>query len=174
MQGRASESPPAPARAPAPLKRTLVLGLGNDIMCDDAVGLCLARELRDPLEKMGVTVVDSNESGLGLLDLIAGYDRLIVIDAIQTRDAPSGFIHELSFENLATISTTSPHFLGLGEALALGRLVSLRVPERVKIFAIEVADPFTVKTTLTPALQAAFPQTLALLRQRLEQTLYML
>jgi Ni,Fe-hydrogenase maturation factor len=51
----------------------------------------------------------------------------------------------------------SPHFLGIGETLALGKELGLSVPSEVKIFAIEVEDPFTVGTRLTPAVAAALP-----------------
>jgi hypothetical protein len=47
--------------------------------------------------------------------------------------------------------------VGVGETLALGRQLGLAMPEQVKIFAIEVEDPFTLGTDLTPALQSALP-----------------
>jgi len=45
----------------------------------------------------------------------------------------------------------------VGEVLALGRQLGLSVPRRVKILAIEVQDPVTVGTSLTPALEEVLP-----------------
>ena len=64
--------------------KTLVLGLGNPILSDDGVGLRVARELENRLDQQEVTVVETSMAGLDLLDLLAGYDRAIIVDAIQT------------------------------------------------------------------------------------------
>jgi hydrogenase maturation protease len=80
-----------------------------------------------------------------------------MVDSIQTgREAP-GFLHELEATALSQLTGRTPHFLGVSETLALGRRLGLPMPERVTIFAIEVEDPFTLGTQMTPALQAAVP-----------------
>jgi len=56
----------------------------------------------------------------------------------------------------------------VSETLALGRQLGLAMPERVKIFAIEVEDPFTVGTALTPTLQAALPSLVGRIRAALQ------
>jgi hydrogenase maturation protease len=138
--------------------QTLLLGLGNDILSDDAIGLRVVAAVGERLAgREDVTVSQSAEMGLALLDLIVGFDTLVLVDAVQTREAEPGFVHELDGADLKTLPAISPHFLGVGEVLALGRELGLRVPNRVRIFAIEVADPFTVGTALTPALEAALP-----------------
>jgi len=95
--------------------------------------------------------------GLSLLDFITGYDDLVVIDAVQTGQSPPGTVHELDFDSLKVLPAAGPHFVGLGEILALGRELSLPMPDRVKIFALEVADALTLGTQMTPPLQQAFP-----------------
>ena len=47
--------------------------------------------------------------------------------------------------------------MGVGEMLALGRELGMTLPRQVIIFAIEVEDPFTMATRMTPALEAALP-----------------
>ena len=137
----------------------LLLGLGNDLLTDDAIGLRVVAGAREQLKRQpNVAVLESGEMGLGLLDVVTGFDGLVVVDAIQTGQAAPGSIHELDLSNLQTLPGTSPHFLGLGETLALGRRLDLEVPSRVKILAIEVQDPHTVGTHLTPALKAVLPK----------------
>ena len=136
-----------------------MLGLGNDIMTDDAVGWRVAAEVRCRLE--GVTQIDvaeTPEMGLSLLDFMVGYDELVLVDAIQTGQAAPGTVHEIEGEDLKTLPAFAPHFLGVGEVLALGRELGLSVPRRVRIFGVEVADPFTVGEQMTPGLQAALPR----------------
>jgi hydrogenase maturation protease len=144
--------------APPPL-RTLLLGLGNDLLGDDAIGLRVAAALREPLAAYAqIAVWQSAEMGLALLDLIAGFEGLVLVDAIQTGRAPAGFVHELDGDELRAFSKMSPHFLGIGEMLVLGRELGMAMPKQVRVFAIEVQDPFTMSLHLTPTLEAAVPR----------------
>ena len=54
--------------------RTLVLGLGNDILADDAVGLLAARALRPSLDD-SVDVLETSVHGVALIDLLIAEDR---------------------------------------------------------------------------------------------------
>ena len=139
--------------------KLLLLGLGNDILTDDAVGLHVVRQLQSRLVgQPAIDVRETTEMGLALLDYIVGYSAVVIVDSIQTgREAP-GFVHELDTAALSQLTGRTPHFLGVSETLALGRQLGLAMPERVKIFAIEVEDPFTLGTALGPALEAALPR----------------
>jgi len=138
--------------------KILVLGLGNDILCDDGVGLQAARELERRLAgHPRVDVRETTEMGLSLLDHIIGYQDLVIVDSIQTKQVPPGHIFELEPAGLKVLPRKSPHFFGVGEILTLGRNLELTVPTRVKIFAIEVSDPFTITEQMTPVIQAALP-----------------
>lgn len=137
----------------------LVLGLGNDILTDDAVGLLVARAVTAPLGgDPTVAVRETTEMGLALLDEIADFDALILVDAVQTGQAPPGHIHECDIADLPQVTATSPHFIGVGETLAFGRRLGVSMPEQVRVIAIEVADPFTLGTQPTTAVQAAVSQ----------------
>jgi hypothetical protein len=72
---------------------------------------------------------------------------------------------------LTQLTGRTPHFLGVSETLALGRQLGLAMPEQVSIFAIEVADPFTLGTSLTPALQTALPGVVARVRAAVQSLL---
>jgi hydrogenase maturation protease len=148
--------------------RILLLGLGNDILTDDAVGLHVVRRLRDRFAgNETVDVRETAEMGLALLDFMVGYREVLIVDSIQTRQAPPGTLHELDPAGLKSLVGRTPHFLGVGETLALGRELGLAMPERVRILAIEVQDPFTVATEMTPVLQAALPAILARVTEQL-------
>ncbi len=141
------------------MKRTLVLGLGNDILTDDAIGLRVVREVARRLAgRPGVDVHETEEMGLALLDWIVGYDALILVDAIQTGAAAPGTIKTLAGDQLPDTGARTPHFLGVGETLKLGEILGLAMPREVRVLGVEVADPFTLGTELTPALQAALPR----------------
>lgn len=144
--------PESPARA------TLVLGLGNDVLGDDAIGLHVVRALCERLaDATDVVVRETTEMGLALLDFMVGYRRVVLVDSIQTGTAPPGFVHEIQHHDLKTLPARTPHFLGVGETLALGRMLGLPMPEQVTILAVEVADPFTLGSEMSPALRLGLP-----------------
>ena len=155
---------PAPAAtsaqeaAASTAPRVLLLGLGNDILTDDAIGLRVVRQLQPRLAgHPAIEVHETTEMGLALLDFMTGYSAVVIVDSIQTGRAAPGTIHEVDAAALQQLTGRTPHFLGVSETLALGRQLELVMPEHVKIFAIEVEDPFTLSTDMTPALQSALP-----------------
>ena len=160
----------SPAASPSP--RILLLGLGNDILTDDAVGLHVVHELqRELADHPSIDIRETTEMGLALLDYITGYRVVFIVDSIQTGKAAPGVLHELDAAALTQLTGRTPHFLGVSETLALGRQLGLAMPEQVSIFAIEVADPFTLGTTLTPALQTALPGIVARVRAAVQSLL---
>ena len=150
--------------------KILVLGLGNDILTDDAIGLNVVRHLREELAgDERIDVRETMEMGLALLDFIVGYRAVLIVDSIQTGQSPAGTIHEVDTAGLKQLTGRTPHFLGVGETLALGRRLGLAMPQAVKILAVEVEDPFTLGTGMTPALQRAFPAVLVRTRHVLRE-----
>jgi hydrogenase maturation protease len=140
-------------------ERVLLLGLGNDLLSDDAIGLRLVAAARPRLNgETNISVIESTEMGLALLDIIAGFDRLVIVDAVQTGRAACGSVHEFDVADLKELPIVSPHFTGLGETLALGKRLGVTVPTAVTILAVEVEDLHTIGTRLTPQLEAALPE----------------
>ena len=145
----------APA-AGARLRRVsvLVLCLGNPLRRDDAVALHVARALEaDP--PPGVTVTVSARAGLYLLDDMEGFERVVVVDAVQTGQHPPGTVHQLPLEALHSPAGPSPHAIGLPSALALARASGAPVPERIELVLIEAELLDLVGEGLTPAVAAA-------------------
>ena len=134
----------------------LVLCLGNPLRQDDAVALHVARALQaDP--PPGAAVATSARAGLYLLDDMEGFDRVVVVDAVQTGAHPPGTVHTLPLAALHAPGGPSPHAIGLPSALALARAAGAPVPSRVWLVLVEVETFDTVGEGLTPAVAAAVP-----------------
>ncbi len=138
--------------------KVLVLGVGNPILSDDGVGIYVARELKKR-ELAGVDVEELAASGLELLDVVLGYDKVIIIDAIQTAEGEPGELHVLEEQDFEkSIHGSSPHGINIATALALGRrLVPDQMPKEVVFFAVEVEDLVNVREMLTPKVAKALP-----------------
>jgi hydrogenase maturation protease len=139
--------------------RTLVLGLGNELLSDDGVGIAAARALGERLrERTDVDVRESPLAGLALLDLFLGYDRAVVVDGIHTGRSPAGSLIELSPSDLDAVVAPSPHYAGLPEMLAVARRFALPFPSDVRILAVETVDPWTIGGGLSPAVRDVIPE----------------
>jgi hydrogenase maturation protease len=136
--------------------RILVLGLGNDLMADDAIGHFAAHELAPRLAGRAVVAATALH-GLALLDEMTGYDAAVVLDAACTGLHPAGTVHEIDPATLRRVESPSPHFAGLPEMLDLAERLGLDFPRRVRILAVEVLDPWTIGGAMTPAVREALP-----------------
>lgn len=103
-----------------------------------------------------VEVVEVGTAGLGLLDLIDGFDRLILVDAIVTGAEP-GTIHELRGDDIAsTAHLGAGHDADLPTVIALGRkLAGDRMPGEVVAIAVEAADVERISMSLSSKVEAA-------------------
>lgn len=139
--------------------RTLVVGVGNPILSDDGVGIHVARMLKEKVLK-GVHVEELPASGLELLDMVLDYDKVVIIDAIQTADGTPGHLYRLKEEDFErTIHGASPHGINIATALALGRkLVPDRMPKEVVFLAVEADDVVNVSERLTAKVADALPR----------------
>jgi hydrogenase maturation protease len=133
----------------------VILGLGNDLIGDDGVGLLAAARLEGRLGP-DVAVRTSAQSGLYLLEHLQGFDDAIVIDSVLG-DAP-GRVRELEARHLPPTTVPSAHYAGLPEVLAVARAAGMRMPTRLKVIAVEIAGAQTIGASPGPAVLAAIPE----------------
>lgn len=139
--------------------KTLILGIGNPILSDDGVGCKVAQRLEERLRRRSdITVKETSLSGLSLLEEMAGYERLIIIDAIQTKGGKPGAIYKLSPSDFKIGHMAIIHDMGLFSALELGRKLGMDMPREVVIFAIEAKDMTTFSEECTPEVKKAIPK----------------
>jgi hydrogenase maturation protease len=148
--------------------KTLVLGLGNPILSDDGVGIKVAHEVANQFNSPQVTVAETSEAGLSLLDSIVGYDKVIIIDAIQTKKGQAGQIYRMKSEDFSFAKRfSSPHQINLVTALELGKMLGLAMPQKITIFAIEAKDIASFSEKCTPEVERAIPEAVKMVLQEL-------
>ncbi len=137
-------------------KSTLILGIGNPILSDDGVGIKIAQRLKD--ESPQSEVVETSEVGMTLLDLAAGYDKLIIIDSIKTEQGKPGEVYKLGLEDLKpAMDFPSSHGLDLATAFELGRRLGYKMPRHISLYAVEVRDNLTFGEDCTEEIEERLP-----------------
>ncbi len=148
--------------------KTLVLGLGNPILSDDGVGIRVAQEVGKKLDDPQITVAETSGAGLSLLDSIAGYDKVIIIDAIQTKKGNAGQIYRMETKDFSlTKHFSSPHQINLVTALELGKMLNLVMPQEITVFAVEAKDITSFSEKCTPEVEKAIPEVVKMVLEEL-------
>ena len=139
--------------------------MGNELLADDAVGLKVIRRLRPEVKAPGIELKETAVTSLELLDLLVGFDRVIIVDAIKTGDGKAGDVRVLDLADLGRKMTTptSLHHVGLPNVLAIGKTLGLKMPDQVRAFAIEAKDIGTFGGPCCPEVEAAIPKVIDLI-----------
>lgn len=148
--------------------KPLILGLGNDIISDDAIGLIVARELRSRLGVLA-EVKESSESGFALLDLMIGYEKMLVVDSVRTGVHSPGTILDFRLEDIGKVAAPSPHYAGLPELISLAKRLDLIFPSEIAILAMEVKDAFTIAEGLTQEVRGAAERMAEMAQAKVEE-----
>jgi hydrogenase maturation protease len=139
-----------------------VIGVGNALRGDDAVGLHAARRVRaavaslQPALRDRVAVLEHEDEPLGLIDRWDGAYAVVLIDALSPRSTP-GSIRRFDVSTAPVparmVSSTSTHAIGVGETIELAREVG-RLPARVVLHGVE-GSRFDVGGGLSDEVRAA-------------------
>lgn len=122
----------------APKIKVLVLGIGNLVMSDDAVGVMVAQRLQQRYRFAdNVEVMDGGTLGLDLLPKLEDITNLIMIDAVETGNK-AGTCVRLSGQELPIALQTkiSPHQMGLKDLLAVSELTG-HLPKEMVLIGIQ-------------------------------------
>ena len=117
--------------------KTLILGCGNPDRADDAAGLMVARKLRE----RGLHAREHGSDMLSLLQSWAGYDDVIVVDAVVS-GAPAGTVVVLDPREVEVPRKQFPastHEFGLAEVVELARSIA-QLPPKLTIYGIEAGN----------------------------------
>lgn len=154
------------------MNKTLIIGLGNPILGDDGVGWVVAQQVERQLfsagwpaggEGSGIVIECLSLAGISLMERMIGYERVILIDSLNTGKHPQGAVVTFSLDALEDLTyghSASAHDLSLKRALELGRRMGAALPadEAVQVVAIEAAHVYDFTEELTPPVAAAVPQ----------------
>jgi len=135
---------------------TFILGIGNPILTDDGVGIKVAQKLKE--ENPELEVVEVSEAGIALLELVDGYDRLIIIDSIKTEKGKPGDLYKLELEDLKPAKDfSSSHGIGIATAFELGQRLGYSMPKYTSIYAVGIKDNTTFGEGCTEAVKEKIP-----------------
>ncbi len=142
--------------------RTILIGMGNPILCDDSVGIRLVQDFKEKLGNIpGLDILEEcSVGGLNLLDLLVGYERAIIVDSIKTQGGKPGDWYYFTAERLReTMNLTNVHDANFFTSLELGSRLGMAVPAPpdTHIFAVEIVENLTFSEQMSELVEQAYP-----------------
>lgn len=107
------------------VKKIAVLGLGNQLMGDDGVGIDVVRKLKELTLPPSVEAYEVGTPGLHLISFIEEFDKVVLVDALRLRGPPGTVyrltLNEVLHENLNVTNATSMHEIDATVALDIAK-----------------------------------------------------
>ena len=144
----------------SPIK-TLLVGVGNPIRGDDGVGPLVA-------EQLAARLGDSAEwlpfmgSGMDLLGLLKGFDRIVLIDCFLHRDLAVGELCRIDVDDARRkvgMRDLSLHHMGVLDAFELASRMGVELPPDIHLYGIGVdkAQAEAYREGLSPEIEQHLP-----------------
>jgi hydrogenase maturation protease len=136
------------------MSRRVVVGVGNALRGDDAVGIAVAERVRGRVPD-DVDVVECEQEPSRLLDAWCGADLALVVDACASGEPP-GTVHRFDVSDgplPARVFRSSTHAFGVGDAVELARALA-RLPRQVVVYGVE-GGRFAAGAPLSPEVESA-------------------
>jgi hydrogenase maturation protease len=136
--------------------RALVIGIGNPLRQDDAVGRIVVRRIQD--RHPALAVIEHSGEGASLMELWKRADVVFVVDCVCSGSA-AGTVHRFDASRQSLSGQAFPvstHGFGLQEAVEMARALN-QLPRRLIIYGIE-GKAFGNGRNLSAAVDRAVPQ----------------
>jgi hydrogenase maturation protease len=139
--------------------KTIILGVGNVILGDDGVGIHVVKEVKKQVNDPKITIDEAITGGMNLLDLLVGYDKAIIIDAVKSEKAETGEVKRIPLSDFNTMHSCNPHDVSLIEAIKMAKkLGETRIPTEIIIIGIMMKQiPCEFGENLSKDIAAAVP-----------------
>jgi hydrogenase maturation protease len=150
-----------------PSLKTTILGVGNELLSDEGIGIHTVKELQKRDFPPNIEVLEGGTDGFGLLNIITSTDHLIVIDSLKGGGEP-GSIYRFHIDDAPScpdMFKTSVHQIGILEVINLSSLIG-NTPDTVVIGV----EPKELKTgmSLSPEIKRRIPRIIELVLKEVD------
>jgi len=147
-------------------KQLLIIGLGNNWLSDDGIGIKLSNDLAKSHNSPDFIYRESYNGGWELLDLIEGYKNVLFIDAIKEKGRHTGETEFLKFpEFKETMHLSHIHDSDFLTSISFGEKTGMALPENMYFFTIQIEDFLNFNKELSPGLLSKYDEILAKLKK---------
>ena len=137
--------------------KILVLGIGNEVLKDDGIGPKLVKKLQNFLPLPDIDYAISAVGGMEIIEIMKGYEEVVIIDGIMTGDYAPGSVIFMSYPyHRKTLHLSNYHDVSFEMSVELAKQLDIPFPERIFIIAIEIVKDREFGENLTSTLQEKY------------------
>lgn len=139
----------------------LVLGIGNELLTDDGIGPMLVRDLAELNNNPDIRFETASTGGLDLMELMSGYEKVVLIDAFKSPKGIPGTVYYLRPDHFReTMHLSSLHDISFLTALSLAGQLNYPVPRDIMVIAIEILEDRVFSQVFSEPLRVEYPRIL--------------
>ncbi|MFW9779763.1 MAG: hydrogenase maturation protease [Candidatus Heimdallarchaeota archaeon] len=147
--------------------KILILGIGNELAGDDALGPRILREISE-IGPPGIDYKQISSGGLLILESILGYEKVLIIDTIET-DSLHKRILKITPEDFSNSTfLSSPHDVNFPTALELGKKTAIELmPDIIRIIGVEIPRQKEFSDQISAETQRKIPKIIKLVLEEI-------
>ncbi|MBU3025886.1 hydrogenase maturation protease [Zobellia galactanivorans] len=126
--------------------KTAIMGFGNPVRSDDAVGIYVIEELRKKLpETKDISIFDMGTAAFEVLFGLKGHDRIILVDAVLNSNEPVGTLFKVPAEEVMKAPQDDPmvflHGMKWDQALSYTKkIMQDEYPEDIQVYLVAIEN----------------------------------
>lgn len=123
-----------------------IMGFGNPVRSDDAIGIYVIEKLRQSLEEYDdVSIFDMGTAAFEVLFRLKGHDKIILVDAALNTDEPVGTLFKLPADEVLRAPQDDPmvflHGMKWDQALSYAKkILQDEYPADIQVYLIAIEN----------------------------------
>ncbi|MEO0506445.1 MAG: hydrogenase maturation protease [Bacteroidota bacterium] len=140
--------------------KTAIMGFGNPVRSDDAIGIYVIEELRKSIDDTdAVSLFDMGTAAFEVLFGLKGHDKIILVDAVINTNEPIGTLFKVPAEEVLRAPQEDPmvflHGMKWDQALSYAKkIMGDAYPEDITVYLIAI-DNTKLEVDLSPTVKEA-------------------
>ncbi len=126
--------------------KTAIMGFGNPVRSDDAIGIYVIEELQKKIgEHPSISIFDMGTAAFEVLFGLKGHQKIILVDAVINSNEPVGSLFKVPAEEVLQAPEENPlvflHSMKWSQALSYAKKILLdEYPEDIQVYLIAVEN----------------------------------
>jgi hydrogenase maturation protease len=151
------------------IKRTAIMGFGNPVRSDDAVGVYVIEKLKkEILDQSAISLLDMGTSAFEVLFQLKGHERIILVDAVIHTGEAVGTLYKVPAEEIRRAPVDDPmvflHSIKWDQALSYAKkILQHEYPDDIQVYLIAV-DNTRLEVELSEAARNAGDKVVELIK----------
>ncbi|MFK7814616.1 MAG: hydrogenase maturation protease [Maribacter sp.] len=140
--------------------KTAIMGFGNPVRSDDAIGIYVIEQLREKLPNPeNISIFDMGTAAFEVLFGLKGHDKIILVDGVLNSNEPVGTLFKVPAEEVMKAPQDDPmvflHGMKWDQALSYTKkILQDEYPEDIQVYLVAIENT-KLEVDLSPIVKEA-------------------